>query len=628
MRPASPLALLLLPLLCSGGCPEGDAGGTCENDAAAGDEEQQVGFFRSPWHETQLFVHNATEAVDPGDGVSVVLHMTVDRLPKLRTWCKAWRGPMSVGVYVRPQDDEAEVLAKLINPGCVRRHADLHVVRGKTARLSRAVDMLTHYPFNVVRNAALSGARTDYVFLLDADFHFRPTGGATLHEHFWPWVRERWAAAPAATEPTVWIVPAFETVTQTVPLPNTTEELREALGLQRCTLFYGHYCIPCHHPTDSLRWRTMPTNGTPYEVHYVESFEPYVIAERRLLPPYDERFIGRGWDKMSYFYELGTMGARFMVLPPPYYLLHQGRGDLPDAKKGAQSGGYSKEYVARQEINQKHWKDFRLDSLVRHGKATEDEIAARKEIVKEEGGDSQKKWIQAEEKVARAAAQALSDDLRTGAQGDPDWRADMLPPVNATEFASASLTASSVCIARRDADEDALLAALQWVCGADEEVVNCSNIRHFPEKLHARADWAFDRWYQGRRDEEGEKACDFGGTAEIVECSTTPQSCVPGDDASEAALQEALEWVCADGLGSCGWTMEGGPHYLPDSLRHHAAVAFTLHYLVYRCAVPAEVLCSFGGSASLRDSPGGWDAVLQPVSDEGAEADPAAGVTE
>eukprot|EP00663_Eupelagonemidae_sp_cell21sb_P004344 gene4344-6223_t len=30
-------------------------------------------------------------------------------------------------------------------------------------------------------------------------------------------------------------------------------------------------------------------------------------------------------------------------------------------------------------------------------------------------------------------------------------------------------------------------------------------------------------------------------------------------------VQAALEWVCGEGVGSCGWTMEGGPHFIPNT---------------------------------------------------------------
>eukprot|EP01065_Artemidia_motanka_P020180 TRINITY_DN2416_c0_g1_i1.p1 TRINITY_DN2416_c0_g1~~TRINITY_DN2416_c0_g1_i1.p1 ORF type:complete len:682 (+),score=169.98 TRINITY_DN2416_c0_g1_i1:52-2046(+) len=624
------------------------ASGAAECNATDGDCPSP--FYRSELYNTELMARRRSEEFAEDTSITIALHMTVDRMPSLRNWCKYWRGPLSVALYIRPQDDEEEVLTKITGPGCIRKFADLHVVRRASEKLDKAVDMLTHYPFNVVRNAALDGSRTDWVFLLDADFRFRPTGDVILHSNFAPWFHKRRADAEAAglvgDALPLYIVPAFETVSRAVAPPNTTEELVAALTVQSATLFYGHYCVPCHHPTDSLTWRRTAHDGTPYRVAYSESFEPYVVTQRSRLPAYDERFIGRGWDKMSYFYELSNAGSQFIVLPPPYFLIHIGRGDLPDAKKGSKKGGYSREYMVRQEQNSKHWRDFKVESLLRHGLDVPPELEALVEAEKEAERERERaaeaaqeagvadgaaaeeapdkvekhkmKVMASEEAVAQAAAAAEREERAAAsaaaqaAAGDPSWSAHMLPPVDVTDFASSSLTATTVCIAKRDADPDALLGALQWVCGAGG-AVNCSEIRHWPDRLVARADWAFDRWYQSMRDVEGDKACEFGGTAELVECDPTPRRCVVAPNQTEEEVQSALEWVCAEGLGSCGWTMEGGPHYVPTTVRHHTSIAFTLHYLVFRCAVPADVLCDFAGVGQLEESPGGWDDVLEPV---------------
>lgn len=46
-------------------------------------------------------------------------------------------------------------------------------------------------------------------------------------------------------------------------------------------------------------------------------FEPYAVFPRRLVPDvimFDERFVGRGFNKQSFFFELWASGARFAVL--------------------------------------------------------------------------------------------------------------------------------------------------------------------------------------------------------------------------------------------------------------------------------------------------------------------------
>eukprot|EP00755_Sulcionema_specki_P004769 Sspe_Gene.30935::Locus_15286_Transcript_2_2_Confidence_0.750_Length_1602::g.30935::m.30935/K09668/LARGE; glycosyltransferase-like protein LARGE len=515
-----PAVLLALSLI---GSARGDDG-KCEESYLTKLEVQRKSAVRLSGYETQLFAFNATNR--PGeDSLSLVMHMTVDRRGKLREWCKGWKGPISVSVYIRPQDQEDEVLAKVTDPGCVRRHADIHIVRPKSDSLANATDMYTHYPFNVMRNAALDGATTKYVFLLDADFRLRPVGKVT-HDEVFPWAKEimRKTAAGDPT-PAMYIVPAFETVKPSLPVPETTEELFEALSMQRCTLFYGHYCVPCHHPTNSLKWRNTPPMSEAYEAIFQDGFEPYVIVERDILPAYDERFVGRGWDKMSFFYELHTSGVRFLVLPPPVFLIHSGRGDLP------KDGEYTAEYMRRQDENKAHWNQFKVECLRRHGR----EVAEKEQ---QEAADAEKTLQE-----INAPPPPPAPPAEENAGGEDLWRADQLPPIHPDSFSSASLSENSVCIANRDSSQQAVLGALEWVCSQDHPAVNCTNIRYFPSRLMERADWAFDRWYQAHRSEQGEEACDFGGSGRIVECDPSPKRCAVRSGATDEEIQSGLEWV-------------------------------------------------------------------------------------
>ena len=513
-------------------------------------------------YNTRLRVHTADNEISSFGSrpISLVVHLTIDRKEKLRIWCKDWRGPMSVSLYIRPQDTESEVLSKITGIGCIQKHANIHIVTpGERILAAAATDMLTHYPFNVMRNAALDGADTELVFLLDVDLQLRPkpTNMRTLSES----VKEAELHlnnqdTNMNTSTRLYIVPAFETVSEKVVVPNTFDELMSQFNHQQSTLFYGHYCVACHHPTDVLRW----TSGvdSAYTVRYVEDFEPYVVAHKSYLPRYDNRFIGRGWDKMSFFYELSEFQFSFHVLPPPVYLIHKGRGDLP--KKGQ----YTPSYMKRQQLNKEHWLAFK------------EEIQMKKE---------------GKEIVAKSQESDVFHDSN-------DWSAASLEAIDPEMYSSSSLVKKTVCIVNREDDvsDEKLQNALNWVCSQDD---HCKLIRHFPESLQPRADWAFDRWYQKMVETEGENACDFGGVAKLTECDPTPMKCIPVPDASDDDIQEAIDWVCHTGIGSCGWTMEGGPHFIPNTLRHHASVIFTQYYLIHRCYQQSDHVCDFNGNAML-----------------------------
>jgi len=67
-----------------------------------------------------------------------------------------------------------------------------------------------------------------------------------------------------------------------------------------------------HMPTDYSKWFSSETS---FSVNYSEGYEPYVLAARKLLPRYDERFRGYGMNKISFFFHLNALNFSFVVLP-------------------------------------------------------------------------------------------------------------------------------------------------------------------------------------------------------------------------------------------------------------------------------------------------------------------------
>ena len=127
--------------------------------------------------------------------VTLVTHATLDRRDKLFRLCLSWKGPMSLAVFLRPEDNStSDVFSHLLETTsgsesirgsrCLRRHADIHLVRVRpetieTLGAEAAKDMFSSYPFNVQRNAALDGTIGEWVFLVDADFQMFPAARAS-----------------------------------------------------------------------------------------------------------------------------------------------------------------------------------------------------------------------------------------------------------------------------------------------------------------------------------------------------------------------------------------------------------------------------------------------------------------
>ncbi|CUG88441.1 glycosyltransferase, putative, partial [Bodo saltans] len=256
--------------------------------------------FHNPQHDeyqVMLFYYRAQRPPSPNmPNITLVAHATIDRLHAVARWCRTLRGPMSISVFVRPfVDDIATVMGAFVADECIARHADLHLVTERGHRYEPredgGKDMMTHYPFNVQRNAALDGCVGDLALLMDIDFHLMPVPNnreVDLRRNLveqqakmasWsflgsePWVRDA----------AVYVIPAVETMNKRVKVPRTMSELRTGLDDHSVLAFY-HTCQTCHRPTD-LRRFSRPTTTEAYLIQFEEGYEPYVILNRSSTTP-------------------------------------------------------------------------------------------------------------------------------------------------------------------------------------------------------------------------------------------------------------------------------------------------------------------------------------------------------
>ena len=313
--------------------------------------------------------------------ISLVTQCSLDRLGRLLALLKAWRGPASVALYVDQTEGSEEALAaerharrelELELPSEIWMHLVLSLAYPPTAAAiatnaptnsilatgvataanaanieddAKLVDHVATddddqhhdvlgsaaggdggtehagapkplYPINTLRNLALRNAPTDLVFLLDVDFV--PSAGL-LQE------LSRDAGLLARLEDgrtrTVLVVPAFEVS----PAHKLPKEQAALLSLASCeppaaTPFHIDHFPAGHAPTDYATWQVA---SAPYPVAYADSYEPYVIASKAWLPPYDERFTGYGMNKVSHLYTVAASGAQFVVLPRHFVAAHE-----------------------------------------------------------------------------------------------------------------------------------------------------------------------------------------------------------------------------------------------------------------------------------------------------------------
>ncbi|NWS16973.1 B4GA1 glucuronyltransferase, partial [Pachyramphus minor] len=121
------------------------------------------------------------------------------------------------------------------------------------------------------------------------------------------------------------VLPAFE-VRGGTGVPGSKAELLRLWDAGDARPFYGTLCPRCQAPTDFGRWRALPPPPrlrVAYEVPWRDPWEPFYVAPARGVPPFDERFLQYGFNRISQACELHVAGFRFAVLDGAF-VAHQG----------------------------------------------------------------------------------------------------------------------------------------------------------------------------------------------------------------------------------------------------------------------------------------------------------------
>lgn len=238
------------------------------------------------------------EKIDPND-VTLVLQCSVERAHVFSKILERWPGPVSAAIYL---PNSSMTLKPFINHDWAktRKNVFLHAVN----------DNATFYPVNFLRNVALKNSRTALSVLLDCDF----LPSYHLHNHLkglvFKWPHKKHAL----------VIPAFEYLQYNKPIPGHKSELLSAWLKKDLRPFHQRPSgISYHSATDFKRWKNATES---YKISkWKNGFEPYVVVHTKGLPQYDERFVGRFRDKMSYLHHLHILGYDFHV-DPGHFVIH------------------------------------------------------------------------------------------------------------------------------------------------------------------------------------------------------------------------------------------------------------------------------------------------------------------
>lgn len=236
--------------------------------------------------------------------VTLVTHGTVDKVWMIESLCERWRGPAALSLFVQEERVPAFDASKCSSFA-------LNVVRGSGP-----------YPVNRLRNLAVQASNTSHHLASDLDF--LPSVGLRLS-----------LRRMLRQERVALVVPAFQrrggnckTVARcrakVEPLaervPSTFDALVSCLSEKRCQQFQMDNSPGSHSTTDLGTWLRQETlRAIP--CFHTKRYEPYVVVPKNESPPFDERFVGYGKNKIQHVSHLRKLGFDFRVIPR-HFLIH------------------------------------------------------------------------------------------------------------------------------------------------------------------------------------------------------------------------------------------------------------------------------------------------------------------
>ncbi|KAH8050959.1 hypothetical protein JL722_10989 [Aureococcus anophagefferens] len=257
--------------------------------------------------------------------------------------CRRWAGPVVVAVY-GPR-------------GAAVPAAPAACGAGRVEFVERLVDAKRYadhnaYPVNELRNLAIARVRTSHFLLCDVDLwpdeqlyagpksNLQPDFNVSVRE----WLYDRLHALGASVahnatfaDPKVAIVvPAFSREVKTdcasstgkedhadagrmaschreaEAMPATFEGLKRCIVAKECHIF-DRFNHDGHGTTDYKSWLNTKSKALrPVDCFLSNRYEPYVVLRKSpLLPPYEERFVGYGKNKIQNIVHMRYAGFSF-----------------------------------------------------------------------------------------------------------------------------------------------------------------------------------------------------------------------------------------------------------------------------------------------------------------------------
>ncbi|KAA8494156.1 Glycosyltransferase-like protein gnt14 [Porphyridium purpureum] len=243
------------------------------------------------------------------DQLTLAVALSADRISRLVRVAELYPdSPISAAVHVNSEEDVALVLQHW------RAHAALHRHVNLTIAYEKAYAKRGAFPINLLRNVALENVHTEFVSLIDVDLlpssdHFRCLG-PVLAEMLSPPEGKGDNQTVRAL-----VLPVFM-VDVGVAVPRHKDELVQLLHAEKSC----PYCIVSQKGTKFERWYAA---WEAQELRITDQYEPYVIMRTRDFFPFDERFVGYGFNKVQWVWAAARAGKRLRLYQlPDTWLVH------------------------------------------------------------------------------------------------------------------------------------------------------------------------------------------------------------------------------------------------------------------------------------------------------------------
>ncbi|XP_031781618.1 LARGE xylosyl- and glucuronyltransferase 1 isoform X2 [Nasonia vitripennis] len=232
------------------------------------------------------FEYNIVNSAD----ILLATQCSIERVALLEELAKHWPGVISIALYL--SDNEVQSFLDFVqNSEELRNRKNIayHIVYKEGE----------FYPVNYLRNVAMTHITLPYIFQIDIDF--LPQIG--LHRILMNYIIQ---LNSSELQQIALVIPAFETQRYRFTYPSSKADLLKYWDHGVLYTFRYHVWPQGHAPTNFSVYR----NATePYEISWEPDFEPYIVVLRS-APTYDTRFIGFGWNKVSYITHLTALGYR------------------------------------------------------------------------------------------------------------------------------------------------------------------------------------------------------------------------------------------------------------------------------------------------------------------------------